>query len=70
MLFGKSNKAILGENITLSLEYGGINRDYQELGYAITDINNDGVDELIFGVNPVPGNPEWKGYVYDCILCK
>ena len=65
MLFGKSNKAIIGENITLSLEFGGINRDYQELGYAITDINNDGVDELILGVNPVPGNPGWKGYVYD-----
>ena len=65
MLSGKSNKAIIGENITLSLEFGGINRDYQELGYAITDINNDGVDELIFGVNPVAGNPGWKGYVYD-----
>jgi len=65
MLSGKSNNAILGENITLSLEFGGINRDYQELGYAITDINNDGVDELIFGVNPVAGNPGWKGYVYD-----
>ena len=64
-ILGKSDRIILGNNIELSLEFGGINHDYQELGYVITDINNDGVDELIFGVNPVAGNPGWKGYVYD-----
>ncbi len=65
MYNGLSDKRIISDDIEISSECQGMNRDYQELGYAATDINGDGIDELIFGVNPVPGNSDWKGYVYD-----
>ncbi len=64
-LIGKSKIFKISDDLRISIEFEGYNKDYQDLGYCIADFNNDGVDELIFGVISTPNNPAWEGYVYD-----
>lgn len=65
VLDGESDRLILTDIVQLSLEFRGINKDYQQLGYLIQDIDGDGTEELLFGENPVANNPDWRGRIYD-----
>ena len=65
VLDGESDRLILTDIVQLSLEFRGINKDYQQLGYLIQDIDGDGMEELLLGENPVEGNPDWRGRIYD-----
>ena len=46
-----------------------MNKDYEELGYTMRDIDGNGVDELIFGCNATT-NPEWGNHIYDVFTIK
>lgn len=46
-----------------------MNKDYEELGYVIRDLDGDGVDELILGCNEV-SYPGWGNFIYDIFTIK